>query len=1209
MKKPSDLLGKTTITLFIHITISCAIIVLGYLYFQNQKKTILARYQHELISIAKLKSEEIEKWTHERLADAAVFSLSPNISNKLNDVIIKNNLSSKNELFIRLNTVKEKYNYTKAFIVDKKGKIQLTTDSSLQHLNPYLMDILRKTQVTKVPTTSELYFCAICNAIHLDFVAPIFEQGNKNKKIIGLLVLRANPDDFLYPFLRNWPSGSRTAETVLASVVNDSTVFLNQVRHSNAAPFQIKISRKEINVAAVWATSGQTGLFEGLDYRHTPVFAYATKIKGTSWVIVSKIDRDEVYKPIQKQAWVTWIVLCLFLLVLTSIMLMMKFLLEKTYFKNLFEKEQEQKALKDHFEYLVKYANDAIFLVSENGQIIEVNDRAVQLYRYDKNQLKNRKITDLGEFNLKYEKQKLEILDPEKSDFYETEHKKSDGSTFFAEISEKMIDIEGQKFYNAIVRDVTDRKIAIEIMNETLEYSSAIINTSPIAILTTDLNSNVTLWNTAAEEMFGWKAAEILHKQLPFVPDNYYEEMLDVRSRLRKGDIIRNYETKRLKKNGETIQVSFTASPLRNGEKQIIGILAMVEDITERKKAEEKILASETRFRSTLENMLEGCQIIGFDWKYIFINTAAANDGKSTPEKLVGHTMMECYPGIEKTELFVLLNKCMFDRISQKFDNEFMYPDGSVGWFSLSIQPIPEGIFILSLNVTERKKAIEELYHSEQRLKLFVEYAPAAIAMFDKDMRYIALSNRFLIDYNIKEKNIIGKSHYEIFPEITEEWRQIHQKCLAGGTATAEEDPFPRAEGGTDWVHWEIHPWYEKSGTVGGILLFSEVITDRKNAAEEIKKLNSELEMRVVAATKELTDLYNNAPCGYHSLNNTGIFEHINETELKWLGYTRDELIGKMNILDILTEESKETFKKTFPNFMKSGILKDLEMDFIRKDRSIISVLVNATAVLDNDGKYYKSRSTLLDNTERKQAEIELKIANEKLVAANKELEAFSYSVSHDLRAPLRGILGFTRILDEEYSGHLDSEGKRICQVITQSAEKMGQLIEDLLAFSRFGRTEMHFVKIDMQKLIETTFFELTSNENTSRIKFIVNEIPAITGDLNLIKQVWINLVSNAIKYSSRKEMAIIEVGAQEKETEVVYYIKDNGVGFDMKYADKLFGVFQRLHSDKEFEGVGAGLATVQRIVFRHGGKIWADAIKEEGATFYFSLPKNIEHE
>jgi light-regulated signal transduction histidine kinase (bacteriophytochrome) len=230
------------------------------------------------------------------------------------------------------------------------------------------------------------------------------------------------------------------------------------------------------------------------------------------------------------------------------------------------------------------------------------------------------------------------------------------------------------------------------------------------------------------------------------------------------------------------------------------------------------------------------------------------------------------------------------------------------------------------------------------------------------------------------------------------------------------------------------------------------------------------------------------------------------------------------------------------------------------------------------------------------------------LEAVNKELEGFSYSISHDLRAPLRAIIGFTTILEEDYSSKLDNEARRITSVIKSNANTMGQLIDDLLAFSRTGRHGIIKTNIDTREMVKEVIGNLATQYDQSKISWVIGFLPSVKADMHTIRQVWINLISNAVKYSAKKETPRIEIGSFMKEGQTVFFIKDNGVGFDEQYSNKLFKVFQRLHSADEFEGTGVGLALVEKIISKHMGKVWAEAAVNTGATFYFSLPAENSH-
>ncbi|MGH8372041.1 MAG: sensor histidine kinase [Gammaproteobacteria bacterium] len=241
---------------------------------------------------------------------------------------------------------------------------------------------------------------------------------------------------------------------------------------------------------------------------------------------------------------------------------------------------------------------------------------------------------------------------------------------------------------------------------------------------------------------------------------------------------------------------------------------------------------------------------------------------------------------------------------------------------------------------------------------------------------------------------------------------------------------------------------------------------------------------------------------------------------------------------------------------------------------------------------------------ERERIDADLIETKQGLEVTNKELESFSYSISHDLRSPLRAVNGFARILDSEYGQRFDEEGRRIIGVILRNSEKMNALIDDLLAFSRVGRGVINKTDVDMTTLVGKVHSDLLTASEYGSVDFSVGELPDAAGDPALLTQVWTNLVSNAFKYSNKNPTPQVAVSGEVCDKEYVYSVRDNGVGFDMRYYDKLFGVFQRLHSDSEFHGTGVGLAIAQRIVSRHGGRIWAESAPGQGATFHFSLPR-----
>jgi len=395
------------------------------------------------------------------------------------------------------------------------------------------------------------------------------------------------------------------------------------------------------------------------------------------------------------------------------------------------------------------------------------------------------------------------------------------------------------------------------------------------------------------------------------------------------------------------------------------------------------------------------------------------------------------------------------------------------------------------------------------------------------------------------------------------------------------------------------------------LLFFNFILRKRvKTKTNELKKAIQDISYN----EEKFRTIFNsvNDTIFIHSLINGKIIE-INSTAEKMYGYSKDELL-KLKIQDVSSGVSPYSQKEAMDFILKATKNPQIfEWHARHKDGNLfwVEVSISYNATVFKDAVIVVVR----DISERKKAEIEIKEFNallekkvdertKQLKDANKELEAFAYTVSHDLRAPLRAIDGFTRILIEDHTKDLSEEGIKVSNVIIRNAKKMGQLIDDLLAFSRVNRYEMSKLQVDMQFIVDTVCKELITDDLKAKIKIEIGELPKVIGDRSLLKQVWTNLISNAIKFSSKKENPEIKINCEITDHEYIYSVSDNGAGFDNELADKLFGVFNRLHSNQEFEGTGVGLAIVQRIIQRHQGEVWAEAEIDKGAKFYFKLER-----
>jgi PAS domain S-box-containing protein len=420
---------------------------------------------------------------------------------------------------------------------------------------------------------------------------------------------------------------------------------------------------------------------------------------------------------------------------------------------------------------------------------------------------------------------------------------------------------------------------------------------------------------------------------------------------------------------------------------------------------------------------------------------------------------------------------------------------------------------------------------------------------------------------------------------------------------------------GFDYFFTEpLHTLYISGSDLPYFIVFSSFAslvtwfsTVRRRVEAELRQARDELEIEVAERTQQASLLnLTHDTIFVHDMN--AIITYWNQGALELYGWTAEEAIGKRSH-DLLRTSFPAPLEDISAELLRTGRW-DGELKHTKADGNVVVVSSRWSLRRDEQGRPTVIMETSNDITERKHREQEISALNEELgkrtaelESSNKELEAFAYSISHDLRAPLRHMAGFTELLKKNTASVLNEKNQRYVMMILESAKRMGDLIDDLLAFSRIGRAEARQTMVSLEQLVQEALTEVRRDTGGRDIVWRVGALPALYGDRSMLRLAFVNLIANAVKFTRTRARAEIEIGStHQTPNQVVVFVRDNGVGFDMKYANKLFGVFQRLHPAEEFEGTGIGLATVQRIVHRHGGRVWAEGMVDQGATFFFSL-------
>jgi PAS domain S-box-containing protein len=830
--------------------------------------------------------------------------------------------------------------------------------------------------------------------------------------------------------------------------------------------------------------------------------------------------------------------------------------------------EEKLKETKKGFQLLVGSVKEyAIFLLDKEGRVASWNDGARRIKGFDEKEIIGKAI------DIFYMPNDIQNGEPQKNlqkarlyGHFETEgfRVRKDGSFFYANIVLTALTDDQGRFngYSKVTKDISEKRRAeddLNNFNEELILSRKKIQESeisfrnvieqtinPILILKgEDLKLEMAndplfkLWNVGKESI-GKPFLEIL----PEMKDQPFPKLLL--------DVLKNGSTHygneqpahfiRVNGERETVYFNFVYLPYRENNKSISGVLVQATDVTVQVAARNKIETSETKLRIANK-------------KLSFQN---GEKEKRTAELLIANNQLT-KTETELNNLNIELEQRVKERTGEVIKNEKLF------------RAVVENNYdIISL----LNESLSIIYQSPSATRI--------LGWSNEEINDFDVFNNIHADDREKAAGFIRESIANACKPINAIFRWLHKH----GNYVSLEGTV------TNLLHDE---------NVKAFVFNFRDVTERIKANEKL-----------LASEARYRRLFEAAKDGILILNsNTGIIEDVNPYLITMLGYSHAEFLGK-ELWEI------GLFKDIFEN--KSAFEKLKKEGYSRYDNLPLQTKTHATFWVEFVSNIYDVNGrqvvqcNIRDISERKKAEqvilnlnteLEERVMRrtEQLKKTNEELESFSYSISHDLRAPLRAIIGFTSILEEDYCSKLDEEATRLTAVIKNNTLKMSNLIDDLLAFSRIGRHSVVKTTIDINDMVQEIIAEMEKKNENRKIDWVVHSLSKVKGDVNAIRQVWINLISNAIKYSGNAANQRIEIQSCVEKDQIVYSIKDNGVGFDQKYVNKLFKVFQRLHANAEFEGTGVGLAIVEKIISKHSGKVWAEGKLNVGASFYFSLP------
>jgi PAS domain S-box-containing protein len=764
------------------------------------------------------------------------------------------------------------------------------------------------------------------------------------------------------------------------------------------------------------------------------------------------------------------------------------------------------------------------------------------------------------------------------------------------------INVAGQDCLIGVSTDITERRQAEEDLRESQEFNTSLLENAPHQIVVINPDTSIRYVNPKFEEVNGWTLDEIVGIKAPYpwwTDELKTEEAIEQFKEAIRMDV-GQVETMARKKNGELYWLDLNWVGVKHND-ELQYCLINSNDITELKRAEQALKESEEKFSKAFRSSPNIVAISTLkEGRFIEVNDSFTGLTGYTREELIGHSAKEIHiweNPKDRDEMLRILKK--YGRVHNHEFN-FRIKSGEIRIWSFSADLIDIGtepcMISMTIDITELKRAEQALKESEEKFSKAFRSSPNTIVITTlKEGRFIEVNDSFTDLTGYTREEVIGNTAIDFNLWADPEDRDRMLRILKRDGRVHNHEFNFRVKSG------EIRTWTFSAelidiGPEPCMISMTMDITEQKRAQETIKE-----------SEEKFSKAFHSSPAAISiSLLSDGSFIEINNSYTQITGYTRKELIGhnaeEYNMW--AKAEQKDSMVNKMQNREK---MNNEEYEFRSKSGKIKTMLVSSEYLTLGGKPCVLVAST--DITERKKTEEKLKEtlkdlehSSAQLAATNKELETFSYSVSHDLRSPLRSIDGFSQALLEDYEDSLDEIGKDYLNRLRTASQKMGELIDGLLKLSRLTRGQMHQEEVDLSTLVEEITSRLHENEPKRKVDFIIRKGLVAQGDRELLRALFENLLGNAWKFTSKSEKARIEFGITKNGKKTTYFINDNGAGFDMVYADKLFGAFQRLHDASEFAGTGIGLATVLRIINRHGGNIWAEGAVNKGATFYFTL-------
>jgi len=1187
-----------------------AAIAVGYGLYRHEASGIREEKIDDLKSIAKLKVGQITQWRKERIGDARVISSSPfNRSAVAQWIAAPENEDLKDGILGRMELFWKSYGYADVILAGLDGRLLLSVGSATPPFDPYSKNLIAQAVSSHGIVFGDLSRNTSDNRVYLDVMAPILDFEGRPAAV---MILRTDPEQYLYPLIQFWPTSSQSAETLLVRKEGDQVLFLNRIRHRPEPALTLRFPMSQTDLPAAQAVLGREGYFEGRDYRGVKVVSHLSALPGAPWFMVSKVDAGEIFAEARSLGLAILLFLALFIILTVVFAVFVFNYRQRNLYAALYESEKERRESEEISRVTLYSIGDGVIGTDIQGRVRQMNPVAERLTGWTEAEALGKNIGEV--FRIVNEDTRAEVENPIVRVLREgvviglANHTlllaKSGAEYPIADAGAPIRTEQGETSGVVLVfRDQTmERKAEKALRESERKFRETVLHLDE-GYYSCTMDGLLLEHNLAFNRILGFSPEEDLKgAKLPDFWQNP-EDRKDYLNELMAKGIVRNYLIQAKTIGGDKIVIMANSHLVKDEQGRPMRIEGTYTDFTERKRAEEAlrirnkiaeiflIIPDYEMYTEVLKIILESMNSKYGVFGYIDENGALVVptmtrtvweqcqvDDKDVvfPRKTWGDGTWPCC--IREKKTFVLNELSSRTPkghipIDRHISSPLIHQGEVVGLLQVAnketnysaedialletigrvIAPVLDARLRRERQEAARKRAEDALRQSEEELR---RHRDELEVLVKERSEQLYLSEQRLAQESAAVTEIISEMlNGQLSDEETE--RQVLNACLdATGSVYGmigrvnEHEKYDVTTYSSrslsdcafpEALAWELSTGMEIRGIWGWPLLNGEplVCNDLEHHPDRVGLPEGHLPLGSFLGVPVK-----------HEGRVTGLVAVANRPG----GYTEADVGTLTRLVDVMVVS--------------------------RRHRQLLAEAQAAGAELEQ-------------RVSERTAQLE---------TANKELEAFAYSVSHDLRAPLRGLDGFSAALLSQYTEKLDEQGRHYLERIQAASRRMGQLIDDLLNLSRLSRRELIRREVDLSALARQIAAELQARDPERLAEFTIAEGMTCEGDAHLLRVALGNLMGNAWKFTGGRSPAQIEVGTAEQDGERVYFVRDNGVGFDMAYADKLFTPFQRLHAVDEFPGTGIGLATVQRILQRHGGRIWPEAAVGRGATFSFTL-------